>query len=178
VYENLVYLRDASSRLVVAPQRHWVQLSAVTRTRWSRHYDLVSVSGLTWTDVFLAGIGLDVAGAVVIAWSLAATTAEKLSHDIPIHGISFGLPHMALGSARQRAEARLGIVLLGGGFLLQGLAYFFPHPRSSLNTNMQRLVGLGILVGAWVMAIIAYRMYVGWSTARTYDRAQRMQPRE
>jgi uncharacterized membrane protein (DUF485 family) len=123
----------------------------------------------------MAGIGCDIAGAVIIAWSLAATNASKISHDVPIHGMSSGLPHIALRSASQRAEARLGIMLLVGGFLLQATTYFFPHPKSSLHTTPQRLIGVGLLVLAWILATITYKVYVPWSAQRVYDQAQRLQ---
>ena len=132
---------------------------------------------LTWPHLIVVGLGFDAAGVVIVAWSLAATTASKISHDVPIHGISFGLPHIALGSARQRAEARLGMTLLVGGFLLQALAYFFPHPEENLDTGWERGVGAAMLVLTWVVAATCYRLYVPWSAARVYDAAQKMQHR-
>ncbi len=130
---------------------------------------------LVWTHLLITGIGFDIAGAVIIAWSLASTTAEKIARDIPIHGMSFGLPQLALGSARQRAEARLGIFLLGTGFLMQATSYFFPHPRSGLHTTAQRLIAVSFIVCTWLIAYVAYKLYIPRATDRTFSRASTVQ---
>jgi hypothetical protein len=130
---------------------------------------------LTWADVPIVGIGFDIAGAIIVAWSLSANSAEKISKDVPIHGISLGLAPIARGSARQRAEARMGIVFLVGGFLLQATAYFFPHPSASLHSWHERAAGCLLLLVTWVIAAAGYRLYVPWSAERVFDTAQRSQ---
>jgi hypothetical protein len=132
---------------------------------------------LNFAHLAVAGIGCDIAGAFSVAWSLSANSPERISRDIPMIGMAFGTPEIARAAARQRAEARLGIFLLVGGFLLQGLVYFFPHPRASLHTWAERGIGLAILVIIWIVAAIIYRLYVPWDERRTFDRALQMQQR-
>jgi uncharacterized membrane protein YidH (DUF202 family) len=108
---------------------------------------------------------------VIIAWTLARNSAARIAEEIPIHGMSFGLPSFARSAATQRAEARLGISFLVSGFALQASAYFFPHPHASLHTVSQRVLALALLIVAWLVAAAAYRWYVPWSASRTYDTA-------
>jgi hypothetical protein len=95
----------------------------------------------------------------------------RIAEEIPIRGMSFGLPAVARSAAVQRAEARLGIVCLVSGFLLQATAYFFPHPSASLHTWPERALGLALIAGTWVIASASYRLYVPWSAARVYHAA-------
>lgn len=138
---------------------------------------------LTWMHLFVVGLAFDVAGAVIVVTSLARTTPESIAANVPLHGSPLGwfdassiisptpLPNLARSIARQAAEARLGIVLLAGGFTLQAVAYLFPHPRSGFQTSAQRLSAVAILVLSWIAAALVHKVYVPWSAKRAFERA-------
>jgi uncharacterized BrkB/YihY/UPF0761 family membrane protein len=126
---------------------------------------------LNWADLPVAGIGLDIAGAAIIAWTLGRNSAARIAAEIPIHGFSFGLPSLARTAATQRAEARLGIGFLVLGFIGQASAYFFPHSHATLRSWTERGVALVVVGVLWLLAAVAYRWYVPRSARRTYAAA-------
>ncbi len=78
--------------------------------------------GLTFSidDLFLAGIGLDVAGAYLLGRGLLTEPATILRKATPYW--NFSAP-VALAQAEDRVDAIAGIVVLLVGFGLQALAY-------------------------------------------------------
>jgi hypothetical protein len=79
--------------------------------------------------------------------------------------VSVAFPQrLAYSLIRQRAEARLGLVLLVGGFLLQAAGPFFN--LGSLTTTGQRWVGLMLATVVWLLAFAAWKLYVPWAEDR------------
>lgn len=70
-----------------------------------------------------AGLGLDVAGAILLAWGLIAEgDRDIVRRTVPMTGtLESSAPHIARAK-RSRLAARIGAVLLGIGFALQFVA--------------------------------------------------------
>jgi hypothetical protein len=60
---------------------------------------------------------------------------------------------------------------------MQSISYFFPHPESNMNTTRERVLGLAVMVIGWLASLATYKLYVPWSTQRTYDQAESLQPK-
>src|ERR1044072_4580313 len=71
------------------------------------------------TDFFIVGLGLDLAGAAILARGLLLGSAS-----IAALGAYRGLSHgMTVERCSDRAHAELGLTALGLGFLLQAVGY-------------------------------------------------------
>lgn len=139
----------------------------------------------TWAYLPIAGLAFDVVGAMTVAASLVTMTPRVIADAVPIRGRGAGaamfdrelspgtpgLPEVARGFARQRAEARLGVALLVVGFVLQGVGYLFPAAGKSLSTWGERGIALVIWLAIGVLAFGVYRGWVARSTQRTFDTA-------
>ena len=126
---------------------------------------------LTWAHIVIAGLAADVAGAFALATAFATKRPEAIRSEVPkqVQGTSFFDPEivsvafpqrLAYSMVRQRAEARLGLVLLVGGFLLQATGPFFN--LGSLTTADQRWTGFILAVVVWSLAFAAWKVYVPW----------------
>ena len=71
-------------------------------------------------------------------------------------------------SCGQRSEARLGLILLVAGFLLQAAGPFF-H-LGSVTTTAERLSAVAVVIAVWVLALVAWHTYVPWDENRTRER--------
>jgi hypothetical protein len=78
--------------------------------------------------------------------------------------------------ARQRAEARLGVVLLVAGFVCQAVYYFFPH-TAILETSTERIIALLLALIPVAVAVIGMKLYVPRSEHRTFAEVERGEER-
>jgi hypothetical protein len=133
-------------------------------------------SAFSWGDFPVVGISFDICGAVILAWSFSAKTPWRIREEIPrsvvspttLGTITVPFPQgLARSMARQRAEARLGVVLLVLGFLCQAVYYFFPH-TAMLETGTERLIALLLALFPVALAIVGMRVYVPRSEHRTF----------
>jgi hypothetical protein len=136
---------------------------------------------LTWAHVAIAGLATDVAGAVALGIAFATKKPEAIRAEVPkvlggsalfapeIVNVSFP-QQLAYSMVRQRAEARLGLVLLVSGFVLQAAGSFFN--LGSLTTAGQRWAGLILAAGLWLLAFAAWRVYVPWDERRNIERME------
>jgi hypothetical protein len=126
---------------------------------------------LTCGHVGVEGVALDVAGAVVLAWSFSAKRPEQIRREVPkTVPTTFAYALFPKGLAdslvRQRAEARLGLFLLVSGFLMQALNSVFD--LGQLETTGQRWTALVLALATWLLTwVLGMRLYVPWDEQRT-----------
>ena len=129
---------------------------------------------LTWAQLVITGLAADVAGAVALGLAFATKRPEAIRKDVPktVGGMSFdpyvsvGFPQqLAYSLVRQRAEARLGLAFLVGGFVLQAAGPFFD--LGSLTTAGQRVAAVLLALLVWLLAVVAWKLYVPWDENRT-----------
>jgi hypothetical protein len=130
-----------------------------------------------WADFSIVGLACDVAGAVVLALSFSVKRPERIREEVPqsittgttVGFITVPFPQaLAESMARQRAEARLGMVFLVAGFAMQATVYFF-EPASHLSGLEQQLAAGALILAAWVIAFVGWRLCVPldeWRTLR------------
>lgn len=130
---------------------------------------------LTWEHFGVFGLSLDIAGAVILAWSFSTKTPAAIREDVPeqvggllsASGTEIDFPQgMSRSLARQRAEARLGLVLLSAGFAMQAVIYFAPASGPISNPNEIMLAAIAALC-AGVIAVVGMKTYVPWDEGRT-----------
>jgi hypothetical protein len=141
----------------------------------------------SWADLPLAGIATDIAGAVILGLSFAFKSPEDIAVEAPetvsastplgSHRsdtpMRVGLPPQLRASMiRQRAEARLGLVLLVIGFVLQAFAYLFEGGLSFQSWSQRGVAALLCLL-IWLLAYPLFRWYVPWEERRTKKRIDR-----
>jgi hypothetical protein len=107
---------------------------------------------LTWAHLVIAGLAADVAGAVALGLAFATKRPEAIRTEVPKTVAGVGLmpeyvsvrfpQQLAYSLVRQRSEARLGLVLLVGGFLLQAAGPFFR--LGSLTTTAERWAAVAV----------------------------------
>jgi peptidoglycan/LPS O-acetylase OafA/YrhL len=125
----------------------------------------------SWLHLGIAGLASDIAGAVPLAWSFSTKTPEQIRTEVPKSvptslGSSSFPQGLAYSLIRQRAEARLGLVLMVLGFAMQAVVYFTGSGDALTETNEVLLAG-GLVLVVWIAAGIATRCYVPWDERRT-----------
>jgi hypothetical protein len=137
-------------------------------------------SAFSWGDFPVVGISFDICGAIILAWSFSAKTPWRIREEIPrsvtapttTGFIAIPFPQgLARSMARQRAEARLGVVLLVAGFVCQAVYYFFPH-TAILETGTERIIALLLALFPVAVAIVGMRLYVPGSERRTFEEVE------
>lgn len=137
-------------------------------------------AAFTWATLYVNGIGWDISGAVVLAWSFSAKKPWEIRQQIPrtvevattFGGGSLELPEGLIRSiVRQRSEARLGVFLLVTGFVIQAVYFFFPH-GGNLDDWPKRLVALGALAIPVGAASAGMHRYVPRDEKRTWDQIE------
>jgi hypothetical protein len=149
----------------------------------------LSVSGtfFAWGQFVIVGLGVDIAGAVVLGLAFATKDPERMRDEVPSSvaapttpgHVSIAFPQALLESMiRQRAEARLGLLLLVGGFLMQAASGAAGSARLSGPEIGVAVVAVGF---SWVLAVAAFKTYVPWEarrvTARVPERSLCSTPR-
>ena len=112
------------------------------------------------TDLFALGVGLDLAGAYLLGRGLLADDMQlmRASMDIPGQQVDD-----AVGRARDRIDARIGLRSLVGGFAVQALAYTLT--LSGLGTAESGIAHA--LVGAGAAVLGAGGVLLLWAKTRT-----------
>ena len=87
------------------------------------------------SQIGLAGVSSDITGAAILALSFMTKNPAAIAREIPIHGMTFGLPRLARSLLRQRIEAWLGLGLLVAGFSAQSVVYFVSGGNVSVTGN-------------------------------------------
>lgn len=129
---------------------------------------MLSLCSLSWSHLVVAGIACDVAGAIVLGWSVLVKTPRNVWMDA-FYVSQTGFIHEAAEvGARQVAEVQVGLLLLATGFVMQGAGYFVPGGILSLSGWRERVLGLVVASVAWLVAFAGYRLYVPWKARRIY----------
>jgi hypothetical protein len=115
---------------------------------------------LSLEDLFLAGLGFDVAGAILLGRSLLRSPREARVRT----GMWLGFNALDLaGAARDRADATFGILGLVAGFAFQASAYATTLAGASPVERGAGRTGVGILILlAAVVAVAGLRTLFGW----------------
>jgi peptidoglycan/LPS O-acetylase OafA/YrhL len=134
----------------------------------------------TYADWFVLGLGLDIAGAVMLAWSFIVQSPDSIAREILLpmrtfEGLARGMREFAHSLARQRAEARLGGALLVLGFAVQSAAYLFTDGSAHFTSWEQRAVVVALVLVVWAPVIALWRFWVPASAKRTFDAAYEAQ---
>lgn len=128
----------------------------------------------TWAHLGVIGLAADIAGAIVLGLSFSAKQPAQIRAEVPkaiSSGFALGalnLPFpqkLAESMIHQRAEARLGLVLLVGGFCLQGANLVFN--LGSLTTSGPRYAAIPAVLTTWLVAYVAWLTYVPWDARKT-----------
>jgi hypothetical protein len=133
-------------------------------------FDAVATSPVAWSDWFVAGVGADIGGALMLALSFAAKRPSSLAEELVVVTrtylrLGMGLASFAQSLARQKAESHIGLLFLVSGFAMQLFAYLWPH-SSAITTNGQRLIAVVVVLAEWVLAAALWKSYVPWRTQR------------
>lgn len=110
---------------------------------------------LSLLDLFVLGIGFDLAGGFLIARGLLLSPAQ-LKHFGTWGGIGAA---SVVDRARNRVDALFGLILLFAGFSIQLLAYLlelsgsgYSHGASRLHLGLSLAVlAVGLSLGAWTL---------------------------
>lgn len=122
------------------------------------------------TDLFVVGLGFDIAGAGLLARGLL------ISHEqIKKFGTWAGLGHaQVVDRARNRVDAQFGISLLLAGFILQFAGYALELSGTSPHTGTARLVTAMVLgVAAVGVSLLTWRLLREPMLRRTLVRTAR-----
>jgi hypothetical protein len=114
---------------------------------------------LSTSDLFVAGIGFDIAGAVLVAKGLLAAPADQFRRSETIVGLN---PAVIASAARDWADAIIGIAALILGFVFQAVGYVLgavDHDRAS--GVSAALAEVAIAVGALLAALALWRLIAG-----------------
>jgi hypothetical protein len=138
---------------------------------------VLAAAWLIWPDLFVIGVGLDIAGAIALAWSFAVKNPAEIAHEVLLPTRTYdrlgkGFGKLGQSLARQRAEAHVGLALLVAGFLLQLIAYLFPHDTSGFHTWRERGVALVIVAVEWLAAFAVWKLYVPRATSSSFAGAE------
>lgn len=108
------------------------------------------MSILNLADLFVFGLGCDIAGAYLVARGLLASNEEILNSSGTFLGFN---PRLVVARARDKVAAQFGIGSLLTGFLLQGVAYVLtvadgtePSPGDSGAAAFATVVGISAIV--------------------------------
>jgi hypothetical protein len=112
---------------------------------------------LSYQDVFAFGIGLDIAGAFLLAKGLLLSTRQILSLSTPHYGWS---PPEVLARVDDRVSTEIGVSALALGFACQLIGYFvgslFNSSSSPSAGRGGAIVALAFLAIVWVW--LTYRI--------------------
>src|SRR5438094_336459 len=105
--------------------------------------------------LFVAGVSLDLAGALLIAMAvLSRTPAENREEALTKFG---GNLWVIIMREREQTQVRAGVTLLGAGFILQLTGYL------RLFRGLSILEGIGLAIGVLTIAFVGGRQ---WSRSR------------
>jgi hypothetical protein len=121
---------------------------------------------LSIEDLFLAGLGFDVAGAVLLGRSLLKSPAEARRRTGM--WVEFNAADLA-AAARERADAIFGIIGLATGFVLQGAGYVATLAGARVAEGGAGRIVLGVVfLLVAVAAVAALRIRLGWPLMRRF----------
>lgn len=115
---------------------------------------------ISWGQLALAGVGSDIAGAFLLAMSFMTKNPEQIAREIPLHGMTFGLPRLAKSLVRQRTEAQIGVVFLVSGFVAQAVVYYMAHGTAAVTGWREDIVGLATAAAPITAAAALYKWWV------------------
>lgn len=130
----------------------------------------------TPADIFVAGLGLDLIGAALIAWPIVSRSAPEIANLYQLGGfrmatLSGGNTAAAAKAARETAMSRVGVVCLLLGFAVQGAGYFAKVTRGL--EGREEAIGVAVIVAAEIaVAAMATWLLVRWLAPRILSAAQ------
>lgn len=116
------------------------------------------------SDLFAAGTGFDITGAVLLALGLLASPRLLLARGQAAIGFN---SEAIVEACRDRARGIVGVIALSAGFVLQLVGYLASlenEPRGSGRTAV--LVALLLAAAGVGMTLMAARLYVGRAVRR------------
>jgi hypothetical protein len=124
------------------------------------------VSVVAYSDVFAAGLGFDIAGAVLVAKGLI-TPANEYAGQVAQSRNSFAWARVR--AATDYADGRAGVIALGGGFAFQALGYALSIGGVSANTkgSTASVIAVAFTAAAILLTWLAARR-TRWPLTRTY----------
>jgi hypothetical protein len=105
------------------------------------------VNSLSVTDLFLAGLALDISGAILLARGLLISPNMIVAVSATLWG---GNPETAKDRCRNRVDGEFGVAYLGLGFLLQATGYSLEIAGVHSETGTKRLIA------ALIVALVAF----------------------
>jgi hypothetical protein len=120
---------------------------------------------VSYEDIWVAGIGFDIAGAVLLAKGLLLSPGKILGLSATYAGFN---PHEIVARAEDRASTLVGVAALVTGFLLQLTGYLIDlAARSTPPASFTRAaVALTIALIAIVVAVSVYSLTRPWLLRR------------
>jgi hypothetical protein len=127
---------------------------------------------LSLDDLFFVGIALDFAGAAILAKSLLASSTTISELGEPTVGqLSKGTVEERVQS---RADAEIGITVLGIGFIFQGLGYLLELAGDPVRVGHDRLAAALVMGGVAIALVLISRHFIRpWRIAQLRDRVGR-----
>lgn len=125
------------------------------------------MSYLSLTDLFLAGLALDVSGAILLAKGLLLSP-RALSRLNTVWGVGYGQHEDRI---HNRVASEFGIGYLIAGFVLQAIGYALAIGGVPSETGIRRLIvalALAIIVagGTWATWALCHRHRIETLTAK------------
>jgi len=111
---------------------------------------------ISWSDVFVVGIGFDIAGAYLLAKGLLMSDRQVLGLARSYYGAS---PDQVVARVDDRIAGTVGVAALVVGFLFQLAGYVINSSIASATTSasiMRGIAAVGIAASAIVVVGIAY----------------------
>ncbi|HEX3359520.1 MAG TPA: hypothetical protein VHS74_00875 [Solirubrobacterales bacterium] len=109
-------------------------------------------------DLFFVGIALDLTGAAILAMGLlaSATTISELGRPT-VGRLSEGT---VVERIESRADAEIGVAVLGFGFFFQGLGYLLELAGEPVKVGHDRLVAALVMGGVAIGAVLILRRFI------------------
>jgi len=98
---------------------------------------------------------------------------NAIAREIPLHGMSFGLPRMARSLVQQRVEAWLGLCFLIAGFMAQSVLYLTAGSDVTMNGWREYVVAAIALVVPAATAFYLWKAWVPRASRRLWDQTWR-----
>lgn len=127
----------------------------------------------SWGHIGLAGLASDIAGAFILALSFMSKKPATIAREIPLHGMSFGLPRLARSLVQQRVEAWIGLAFLVVGFMAQSVVYFTAQSDLSLHGWREFATGAFVVLALWATAFALWKWWLPGVARRMWNETWR-----
>jgi len=99
---------------------------------------------------------------------------RAIAREIPLHGMTFGLPRLAKSLIRQRVEAWVGLIFLVTGFAAQEAVYYGSHGSAGIVGRRQDAVGVAGLLIPLAVAFLIWRYVLPPIAERQWEKTWKL----